>query len=60
MTSILKTLAVAVTLLGGIATVAGSASADTYGWAYPNNFKEPAKVPLHSLGVESGIPSQYR
>ena len=54
MTSILKTLAVAVTLLGGIATVAGSASADTYGWAYPD------KVPLHSLGVESGIPSQYR
>jgi hypothetical protein len=60
MTSILKTLAVAVTLLGGIATVVGSASADTYGWAYPDNFKDPAKVPLHSLGVESGIPSQYR
>jgi hypothetical protein len=59
MTSILKTLAIAVTLLGGIATVGGSASADPYGWAYPDNFKDPAKVP-HSLGAESGIPSQYR
>jgi hypothetical protein len=63
MTSILKTLAVAVTLLGGIVTLAGSALAgsdNTYGWAYPDNFKNPPKVPVQHLGGGSGIPPLYR
>ena len=60
MTTILKTLAVALTLVAGSVALTASASADPYGWAYPDNFKDPAKVTLHYLGVESGIPSQYR
>ena len=60
MTQILQALAVALTLVAGVVAVTGSASADPYGWAYPDNFKDPANVPLHSVGVGSGIPSQYR
>ena len=60
MTNILQTLAVALTLVASTIAVTGSASADPYGWAYPDNFKDPAKVPLQSVGVGSGIPSQYR
>jgi hypothetical protein len=60
MTNILKTLAVVLTLVASSVALTASASADAYGWAYPDNFKDPAKVPLHSLGVESAIPAQYR
>jgi hypothetical protein len=62
MTSILKTLAVAMTLLGGVATLAGSALAgdNIYGWAYPENFKSQPRVPVQPLGGESGIPPLYR
>jgi hypothetical protein len=60
MTNILQALAVALTLVASTVAVTGSALADRYGWAYPDNFKDPAKVPLPSLGVGSGIPSQYR
>ena len=59
MTNMLQALAVALTLVAGTVAVTGSALADPYGWAYPDNFKEPAKVPTQSLGVGSGIPSQY-
>ena len=60
MTHILQTLALALTLFAGTLAVTGPALADPYGWAYPDNFKDPANVPLHALGVGSGIPSQYR
>jgi hypothetical protein len=60
MTNILQALAVALTLVAGSVAVTGSALADPYGWAYPDNFKEPAKVAVQSLGVGTGIPSQYR
>jgi hypothetical protein len=60
MTHILQSLAVVVTLVAGTVAVTGSASVDRYGWAYPDNFKDPANVAIHSLGVGSGIPSQYR
>ena len=42
MTTILKTLAVALTLVAGSVALTASASADPYGWAYPDNFKDPA------------------
>ncbi len=60
MTNILQALAVVLTLVASTVAVTASASADPYGWAYPDNFKDPAKVPLQSVGVGSGIPSQYR
>jgi hypothetical protein len=61
MTSTLKTLAVAATLIAGIAVATGSALAgqdQTYHWAYPNNLK--ASVPHQTVGAGSGIPPLYR
>jgi len=61
MTSILKALAVSVTLIAGSVTATGSAFAgqdQTYHWAYPDNLKGHPTV--QSSGVGSGIPPLYR
>jgi hypothetical protein len=59
MTSILKVLAVSVTLIAGTATGSAFAGQDqTYHWAYPDNLKGHPTV--QSSGVGSGIPPLYR
>jgi hypothetical protein len=61
MTNTLQALAVTLTLVASIVAATGSALAgDAYHWGYPDSFKDHPNVPLHSLGVGSGIPSQYR
>ena len=55
MTSILKALLVALTLVAGSVAAAGSAVAGA-GSPYPDNFKNPPP----SVGVGSEIPRKYR
>jgi hypothetical protein len=58
MTSILKTLFVAVILAAG-ATTAFSAEL-TYHWGYPDSFKGQPNLPVQSFSGGSGIPPLYR
>ena len=61
MTSILKVLLVAMALGAGAVVALGPALADvTYHWGYPDSLKDQPNIPVQPLGVESGIPSQYR
>ena len=58
MTSIIKVLAVATSLVTGTLVATGSASAGADS-PYPAQFKNPS-LPYPSVGVGSGIPSPYR
>jgi hypothetical protein len=58
MTNILKALAIAATLVTGT-VVATSLALAGAGSPYPDQFKNP-NLPYPSVGVGSGIPSQYR
>ena len=58
MTSILKTLFVAVILAAG-ATTAFAADL-TYHWGYPDRFKGQPNLPVQSYSGGSGIPPLYR
>jgi hypothetical protein len=56
MTSILKVLLVAMTLVAGIAAVGGMAAAQVTSPLYPDHFKNPNP----SVGVGSEIPRKHR
>ena len=58
MTSILKTLFVAVTLAAGANTA--FAADVTYHWGYPDSFRGHPNVPIQSFSGGSGIPPLYR
>jgi hypothetical protein len=63
MTNLSTALAVAVTLVAGTLAATSSALAGqdvTYGWAYPDNFKDQPHIPAQSSGGGSGIPPLYR
>ena len=59
MTSIIKVLAIATSLVTGTLVATGSASAGADSPYYPAQFKNPS-LPYPSVGVGSGIPSPYR
>jgi hypothetical protein len=58
MTNIAKTLAVIVTIVVGTSAFGGLALAGADS-PYPKQFRNPS-LPYPSVGVGSGIPSQYR
>ena len=61
MTSIVKVLFVAMTLVGCAVAAAGPALANvTYHWGYPDSLKDQPNIPVQPQGGESGIPLQYR
>ena len=63
MIDILTTLVLASALVASTVALNGFALAGSdaaYHWAYPDNLKSSPNIPTHSLGVESGIPAQYR
>jgi hypothetical protein len=59
MTNILQTLAVAATLVTITVAASSLALAGADGPFYPDQFKNP-NLPYPSVGVGSGIPTQYR
>jgi hypothetical protein len=62
MTSILKVLLLAMSLVVGSVAAIGSALAGTdvtYHWGYPDNLKAQPNIPVQSLGG-SGLPPLYR
>jgi hypothetical protein len=59
MTNILKSLAVAATLVLGTAAISGLAFAGPDSSFYPDHLKNP-NIPYLSVGAGSGIPSPYR
>jgi hypothetical protein len=59
MTHILKALAVVATLVIGTAAISGLALASPDNPFYPDHFKN-SQLPYPSVGMGSGIPSQYR
>jgi hypothetical protein len=59
MTNILKSIAVAATLVLGTAAISGLAFAGPDSSFYPDHLKNP-NIPYLSVGAGSGIPSPYR
>jgi hypothetical protein len=59
MTNIIRSFAVAATLVLGTALISGFAFASPDSPYYPDHLKNP-KVPYLSVGAGSGIPSPYR